>query len=273
MGWLRPDLEQTLARIDAAFDKDDAQAALKLSARAMKRFEGEPDLWIRHGDACLDLGLLVEARRAYARATELDPEWAEAWVALADVRVELDELAAAEEDVARARALVRKDPAAIYVEAVIKELTGRRKAAEKAYALAEDLDPDGYFRPHRISARAFDAVLRQAIELLPDDLQDALAEIEVIVRRFPSRDEAPAGLYNPLLMGLFVGTALPERTYYGDANPLDGLNTRIYLFQGNLERRSATREELVEEIHVTLLHELGHYLGYDEEAVWRRGLR
>ena len=46
----------------------------------------------------------------------------------------------------------------------------------------------------------------------------------------------------------------------------------VYLFQRNLERVCGDREQLVEEIRVTLFHELGHALGFDEEGVARMGL-
>ena len=46
-----------------------------------------------------------------------------------------------------------------------------------------------------------------------------------------------------------------------------GLPPRIHLFQRNLERFAVDREELQEEIAVTLYHELGHYLGLDEEEL------
>jgi predicted Zn-dependent protease with MMP-like domain len=44
------------------------------------------------------------------------------------------------------------------------------------------------------------------------------------------------------------------------------------LYQRNLERFVRSREELVEEIRVTLVHEVGHFLGLDEEELYRRGL-
>jgi predicted Zn-dependent protease with MMP-like domain len=44
------------------------------------------------------------------------------------------------------------------------------------------------------------------------------------------------------------------------------------LYQKNLERLVRSREELVREIGVTLVHEVGHFLGLDEEELWERGL-
>jgi predicted Zn-dependent protease with MMP-like domain len=44
------------------------------------------------------------------------------------------------------------------------------------------------------------------------------------------------------------------------------------LYQRNLERAASSRAELEEEIATTLVHEVGHFLGLDEEELWARGL-
>ena len=70
------------------------------------------------------------------------------------------------------------------------------------------------------------------------------------------------------MLGLFDGVPLPET---GDPEAMLRPN-RIFLFQRNLERMSASREELQEQIRVTLYHELGHYLGFEEEDMDDLGL-
>ncbi len=86
----------------------------------------------------------------------------------------------------------------------------------------------------------------------------------VVVEDLPSEailtDEAPP--LDPELLGLFVGTALTERTFVAsgiEAPP------RIFLFQRNLERFARDQAELASEIARTLHHELAHYLGFAEE--------
>ena len=46
----------------------------------------------------------------------------------------------------------------------------------------------------------------------------------------------------------------------------------VYIYKRNLERTCDTREDLVEEVRITLLHELGHFLGLDEDDMERLGL-
>ncbi len=55
-------------------------------------------------------------------------------------------------------------------------------------------------------------------------------------------------------------------------DPWSHLPSAILLYQRNLERFVRTREELVEEIRITLVHEVGHFLGLDEDELYERGL-
>jgi len=71
-------------------------------------------------------------------------------------------------------------------------------------------------------------------------------------------------------LGLFTGTPLDRQGETG--SPVD-LPPRILLFQRNLERFSALAGDLQEQITVTLYHELGHYLGMDEESLDDAGFR
>jgi predicted Zn-dependent protease with MMP-like domain len=68
---------------------------------------------------------------------------------------------------------------------------------------------------------------------------------------------------------VFQGTPLDERL---DTHADHHHTARIVLFQKNLERFARTREELLEEISITVLHEVGHLLGLDEEELTDRGL-
>ena len=73
---------------------------------------------------------------------------------------------------------------------------------------------------------------------------------------------AQAPPLDPELLGLFVGTALPDRSF-----GTGGIDTppQIILFKRNLERFARDDRELTDEIARTLHHELAHYLGFAEE--------
>ena len=74
---------------------------------------------------------------------------------------------------------------------------------------------------------------------------------------------------SPMILGVFRGTPVGERSVF---NPYDHFPASIVLYQRNLERFAKTREELIEQIGITLMHEVGHLIGLDEEDLWERGL-
>jgi len=107
----------------------------------------------------------------------------------------------------------------------------------------------------------------RAIDRLPERFRRHLDQVAVTVEELPSdavlQDDEPP--LNPEdLIGLFVGPTLAELGSYGLTAELP---PRILLFKRNLERLALELDELAEEIAVTLYHELGHYLGLDEDEL------
>jgi len=93
----------------------------------------------------------------------------------------------------------------------------------------------------------------------------------VTVEDIPSEDVLLDGSppLDPELLGLFVGVPLGEE---GTMVAGGELPPRILLFQRNLERCFPDPDELRTEIRTTLYHELGHYLGMDEDDLERVGV-
>ena len=100
----------------------------------------------------------------------------------------------------------------------------------------------------------FEEHVRAALDSLPPRLAAALENVAVLVR-----DEDPE---DPDLFGLYEGTPLPERS--GDAARLPD---QITIFRLPLEESFPDPDELEEEIRITVLHELAHYFGIDEERL------
>ena len=120
----------------------------------------------------------------------------------------------------------------------------------------------------RLTRRQFLTLVQQAYQALPDNVTTALQNLEVVVERWPSRDLLD-GLRDARpyeLLGLYIGVPLPDR-----GSELPQLPDLIYLFQRPIERRCSTPQEVVEEVRVTLLHEVGHYFGLEEEDLERQG--
>jgi predicted Zn-dependent protease with MMP-like domain len=106
--------------------------------------------------------------------------------------------------------------------------------------------------------KRFDRLVEQALERLPEVFRQKLANVAIIVEDLPPRGVGRDGL----LLGLFHGVPLTEKsTFY--ATPPD----RVYLYQKNIEAVCSDDEEIRREIRDTLLHELGHYFGLNEDEL------
>jgi predicted Zn-dependent protease with MMP-like domain len=123
----------------------------------------------------------------------------------------------------------------------------------------------------RLSEKEFDRVLQSAIASLPAQFREVLDFVPVVVDPWPSDDlldTVEDGREDDELMGLFVGPPIAQWRR-ADAPPETAV---IYVFQGPLEDSCDTRKELEAQIRITLFHELGHCLGFDEEGLKRIGL-
>lgn len=120
----------------------------------------------------------------------------------------------------------------------------------------------------RVSRRRFVRLVEEALRQIPEELRRALENVHVAVEDWPTAEQlASVGLpEDGVLFGLYEGTPLVER---GTELPL--LPDRITLFQGPLEEACDTEEELREEIRKTVVHELGHYFGLDEDRLEELG--
>lgn len=100
---------------------------------------------------------------------------------------------------------------------------------------------------------------------LPPPIQERVRHVPVVFRRLPGQDLIDDGL-EPDLMGLFVG----DDVVHEAADPLP---PEILLFLVNIwDEAEGDPERYRQEVRTTLLHEMGHYLGLDEEGLLRRDL-
>ena len=104
----------------------------------------------------------------------------------------------------------------------------------------------------------FDDHVKAALDSLPADLASALENIVLLIE-----DEHPE---DPDLFGLYEGIPLPER---GDM--AGELPDRITIFRIPLEEEFPDPADLEREIRITVLHEIGHYFGLDEDRLAELG--
>jgi predicted Zn-dependent protease with MMP-like domain len=100
----------------------------------------------------------------------------------------------------------------------------------------------------------FEETVARALASLPPELREAVRNIEITIE-----DEHPD---DPDLFGLYEGVPLPERGDWAGSMP-----DRIRIFRLPLVESFPDPAELEEEIRVTVLHELGHYFGLDEDRL------
>ncbi len=106
---------------------------------------------------------------------------------------------------------------------------------------------------------SFDDHVRAALDSLPADVAGALENVAVVVEDENAED--------PDIFGLYQGVPLPERGIgYSGALP-----DRIAIYRLPLEETFRDPDELEHEIRVTVLHELGHYFGMDEDKLAELG--
>jgi predicted Zn-dependent protease with MMP-like domain len=112
--------------------------------------------------------------------------------------------------------------------------------------------------------RLAEAELRTTQDSLPPEVREALQSVPVIFEEFPSPAALADGI-TPDQLGVFEGGAASDS---GVPQP-----TRIVLWLGNLwEMCEASEADYREEVRITLLHEFGHFLGWDEADLFERGL-
>jgi predicted Zn-dependent protease with MMP-like domain len=259
-----PEADDLLERIYDALDAGDPAEAEGLAAAALAGpGDDDPVLRLLRGVALLELDRPADAARELERAVELDPDDAEAranW-ALALFRCCRFDDAARE---ARAAVTGSADlPDAHAVLAMCLERSGDFDGADRHTIEASRIDPERFPAPARMPRAQFAAEVLAAGRRLPAAFRAHLDRVAVTVEDLPSeailRDTDPP--LDPELLGLFVGHALTESALDGAGE----LPPRILLFQRNLERFASDPQELRDEIAVTLYHELGHYLGLDED--------
>lgn len=111
-----------------------------------------------------------------------------------------------------------------------------------------------------VDAAEFDRLVDQAIDQIPDELAELVVNLVVLVEPEPPADD-------PDLLGLYDGVALTEReSNYGGQLP-----DRIFVFRNPLLEMCTSREELVDEIRITVVHEVAHHFGIDDRRLHELG--
>jgi predicted Zn-dependent protease with MMP-like domain len=115
----------------------------------------------------------------------------------------------------------------------------------------------------------FRRLVEQALRSLPVSIRERLDNVDIVVDDEPTAEQCRAHESDDgELFGLYEGTPLSERgSSYTMVVP-----DRIVIFRGPLERAFEDPSEIAEEVRITVLHELAHHFGFDEDRIADLGL-
>lgn len=114
----------------------------------------------------------------------------------------------------------------------------------------------------KIRPERFRRLVAEALDDLPDEFAEWMNNVEVVVERRP-----PADLQDPCpedLLGLYEGVPLTEREIMAPNFP-----DIIFLFQENIEKICSNEQDVKRQIRETVLHEVGHHFGLEEDELDR----
>lgn len=114
-----------------------------------------------------------------------------------------------------------------------------------------------------LSPKEFDRAVAAALNAIPDEFRPHLENVIIDVQDRPSPELLAEGDFDDDLLGLYVGVPLEDKGIDGEAL----LPDRVLIFRENLCDMCGSVEELIDEIRVTVLHEVGHHFGLSEERL------
>ncbi|MGW4482799.1 metallopeptidase family protein [Amycolatopsis sp. NPDC004368] len=113
--------------------------------------------------------------------------------------------------------------------------------------------------PVEMTRARFEELVSEALDQVPPKFADAMDNVVVLVEEFNEE--------SPTILGLYHGIALTERTTsYGGVLP-----DRISIYRRPILWMCSTEAEVVEQVLITVMHELGHHFGLDDDRLHELG--
>jgi Flp pilus assembly protein TadD/predicted Zn-dependent protease with MMP-like domain len=232
-----PQLAADLAVLEAQAlnDLGRSEEALARVDVALRQSPGRGDAMHEKGVALFDLSRFVEARASLERAVAIQPE----------------------------------DAYSHQILGLTLEALGDVAGGEKELARALSLAPNELSAPVLISVKEFEKEIDTVVRSLAKDRQARVraTRIEIVDLPDPADLAAVKPPFPPTILGLYRGPVGKPHVV-----PSEGEAPSIVLYRKNLARAVKSRGELSEQIRDTLLHEIGHLEGLDEDDLRRRGM-
>lgn len=227
-----------LLRAEAELGRPDVEAGAEAALAAMDQLEEltvtDAVLFTRAGQIYLELDDDDQAERAFLAAIDQDPSQADAHHGLG----------------------------------LLYEQRGDREAMIKAWRDTRRLDELTPPPPWHMSSEEFERVAEKAMAELPPEVLTRLENVPILIEDLPGEHLVREG-YDPRLLGLFSGVPLPQKSHAAGQIPVIDA---VHLYHRNIERQCAHRDELLEEIRITVLHETAHFFGLEDDDLDALGL-
>lgn len=109
-----------------------------------------------------------------------------------------------------------------------------------------------------VSEDRFEELVDQALDTIPEAFLSHMRNVVILIDNYNEN--------SPFILGLYHGVALPERAFdHG------GLPDTITFYKGALQDYCGSEKQLIEQVRITVMHEVGHYFGLSEEDLHRLG--
>jgi predicted Zn-dependent protease with MMP-like domain len=266
---VQPDLASprvAIARLEL-HDVGDPEAALETLADAFDFIDEEHELIdaiLLKTEALIALDDLPGARDAIAELASCSIDDSNEMLDVAELALAAEDLAAAKKWIGRVTN-PEHEADAQHLLGRVHEAADERDAMIACWQKVRALDAAAPATPLLLPEDELEQIAADTLAELPAEVRAKLANVPILLDDLPSEELVADGL-DPRMLGLFQGTAMPHE---GDAVPAV---TNILLFRKNLARVASDKEQLGDEVRITVLHETAHYFGLDEADLENIGL-
>ena len=124
----------------------------------------------------------------------------------------------------------------------------------------------GSRQPLTVSPEEFDQWIREALTGLPPPFAALADEVSIVVEEEPSAEVLQEFELEAVddLLGLYQGVSINETSFFQSGGELPA---RIAIYRGPILRLCRTKDEVIHEVRDTVVHELGHHVGLDDEEM------
>ena len=114
----------------------------------------------------------------------------------------------------------------------------------------------------------FEELVRRALQQLPEEVRRHMENVDLVVEDNPTSEQLASSMMEDgeYLLGLYEGLPLTEREDYGMVLP-----DKISIFQDSIEAVCGNKDEIVQEVRDTVIHEIAHHFGLDDAILDEMG--